>query len=586
MARATIAGLAAAKGIPASFIAKVATEDDRGVIIAYKDLDGSPARSHVRHNLESAQPSSWAKDAEKIVPFGSQLVPYYRRKNTGTLTIAEGDSDSITLWHHSIPAIGLPGVTQHGLLKLAHVDGFPEVLLALDSDKAGDAAVSPTARHLRAIGYAGRIRRLDPAPHKDLNAMHLALNGTFDDEWGQRVAVAPDVEIPTAIAATSSAPSDFMLAYDFAAQTENDVSYLVEEMLPAAGTFTIIAKPKVGKSTLGLGLSIAVARGADFLGRATRQGPVLYVALEGSAGEWKRVLRALGVQPGDAFRFFHGKRPEAVGPWLRAAIEKYHPALIVFDTLQRLVKVKDMSDYAALSNATDDLLELARSSGAPLGFLHHGGKSEKSDPIDSPLGSTAIGGSVDALLYLKRGPTHRTLQTVQRDGHDLPETIISMDADTHHVSLGGTKIEADERETGQAIIAYLKGMKEPVDEATIHENVEGRRATKMAALRALADKDEVTRSGAGRKGDPYKYGACDSKEKPHSENAGTLVPTIGAVPEKQKPEMAEKPRQIEVYSGSRDFADFDQPGTTIAGPGTTFSKIGENVDGSAEVIDL
>jgi hypothetical protein len=102
----------------------------------------------------------------------------------------------MTCWLHNIPAIGLPGATNHALIKREHVDGFPEVLVALDSDKAGEDAVIPTARHLRAIGYEGRIRRMNPAPYKDLNAMHLALNGTFDDEWDRCATGATDVTIP------------------------------------------------------------------------------------------------------------------------------------------------------------------------------------------------------------------------------------------------------------------------------------------------------------------------------------------------------------------------------------------------------
>jgi len=193
MAKATIAALAQAKGIPANFLAKVATDDERGVVYSYKALDGSRARSHVRHKLESSQPSTWAKDGDKIVPFGSQLVGHYRSKAVPALTIAEGDTDTVTAWLHKIPAIGLPGASMHSLLTLAHVEGFPEALLALDSDTPGESAVSAVARHLRSIGYAGRIRRLSPAPHKDLNEMHLALNSNFDNEWARRVAEASEI---------------------------------------------------------------------------------------------------------------------------------------------------------------------------------------------------------------------------------------------------------------------------------------------------------------------------------------------------------------------------------------------------------
>lgn len=234
-----------------------------------------------------------------------------------------------------------------------------------------------------------------------------------------------------------SPASDFMLAHTFANMQVDELPQLVEGLIPAGGTVAIVAKPKCGKSTFALNLGFAVARGGPILDRATRQGPVLYVALEGSESEWRRLLRAMGVAPEDEFFFYHGRRPEDVGPWLREAVAKYRPVLIIFDTLQRLVRVKDMSDYAALSNGTDELIELARTSQATLAYLHHGGKSEKADPVDSPLGSTAIAGSVDTLIYMKRGTAHRTIQTVQRSGEDMPETVLEMDPRTFLVTASG-----------------------------------------------------------------------------------------------------------------------------------------------------
>ena len=51
---------------------------------------------------------------------------------------------------------------------------------------------------------------------------------------------------------------------------------------------------------------------------------------------------------------------------------------------------------------------------------------------------------------------------------------------------------------------YLKGQPEPLDESTLHEAVKGRKATKERALRRLVAEGQVTRTGAGRRGDPYR----------------------------------------------------------------------------------
>ena len=177
MARATIATFAAAKGFDVEFLRRVGvTECERGLRFRYRDLDGSPARTHVRPKLESSHPSTWENDAERIVAYGSHLIRRFREAGA-SLAICEGESDALSLWYHQRPAIALPGTTMHALLTLAHVEGFLEVLLAFDNDEAGERAVPVVAAHLRSLGYTVRIRRLNLAPYKDVSDLNLATRG-------------------------------------------------------------------------------------------------------------------------------------------------------------------------------------------------------------------------------------------------------------------------------------------------------------------------------------------------------------------------------------------------------------------------
>jgi hypothetical protein len=177
MARATITAFAAAKGFDIEFLRRVGvTECERGLRFRYRDLDGSPARTHVRPKIESSHPSTWEKDAEKIVAYGSHLIRRFRDKSA-SLAICEGESDALSLWYRQWPAIALPGTTMHALLTLAHVEGFGDLLIAFDNDEAGERAVPVVAAHLRSIGYIGRIRRVNLAPYKDVSELHLAMGG-------------------------------------------------------------------------------------------------------------------------------------------------------------------------------------------------------------------------------------------------------------------------------------------------------------------------------------------------------------------------------------------------------------------------
>ena len=52
---------------------------------------------------------------------------------------------------------------------------------------------------------------------------------------------------------------------------------------------------------------------------------------------------------------------------------------------------------------------------------------------------------------------------------------------------------------------FLKACSEPPPEAAIMQEVEGRTRVKKAALRVLVAAGKVSRSGSGKRGDPYLY---------------------------------------------------------------------------------
>ena len=150
--------------------------------------------------------------------------------------------------------------------------------------------------------------------------------------------------------------------------------------------------------------------------------------------------------------------PEAAMLSLVELVEKKHPALVVIDPLIRLVRVRDEKAYAEVYSALAPLIDSARATGTHILLTHHSGKALKSDAIDSPLGSTAIGGAVSTLIVLKRTESYRSIQTVQRIGPDFPETVLVFDEETRQVSIGGTKAEADRGEVEEEIVEYLENL--------------------------------------------------------------------------------------------------------------------------------
>jgi hypothetical protein len=340
---------------------------------------------------------------------------------------------------------------------------------------------------------------------------------------------------------------------DLLHEPEETTAWLVDGRLPTGGLSLLAGKPKAGKSTLARCLALAVARGEAWLGWPTVKGPVFYLALEEKRAEVRRHFQAMGATEEDV-RVFAAPSPEDGLPQLRDAAAQEKPALIIVDPLLRFVRLRDANDYAAVTQALEPLLTLARDTDAHLLAVHHLGKVNR-DGGDGIIGSTAFFAAVDTALLLRWSEQYRTLSTIQRYGDNLEEITLTLDPVTRWVSAGPSRREADQAKMADSILEYLAGQSEPVEESAIDEAVEGRKAVKVKVLRALLAERQVVRTGAGRRGDPYRYARAGGR----SADSSSLVPSYIREPGNQKPEIAETPRQDDLYSRSRENAPAPGP---------------------------
>ncbi len=319
------------------------------------------------------------------------------------------------------------------------------------------------------------------------------------------VVTAADLEAQHEPEPRSAEGFKLTLLGDLLAEPEEETTWLLDGILPAAGVALLAGKPKAGKSTLARCLALAVARGESFLNRITVRGAVLYLALEEKRSEVKKHFEALGATGEEEILIHAEHAPAGALAAAREAIRQHKPVLVIVDPLLKFARVKDANDYAQVTAALEPLLVMARGSGAHLLLVYHAGKGEKADSVDAALGSTAFAGAVDTLLVLKRSERYRTLQTVQRYGQDLPETLLEFDAERRAVGIGAEKSEAEVIRIGEAILEYLAGCASEPTEPEICEGVEGKAAVKRAALRELVSGGRVTRTGGGKRGDPFRY---------------------------------------------------------------------------------
>ncbi|MEW6110070.1 MAG: AAA family ATPase [Nitrospirota bacterium] len=306
------------------------------------------------------------------------------------------------------------------------------------------------------------------------------------------------------------------------------------------------AKPKVGKSTLARDLCLAIASGKFFLERAVTKGPVIYLALEEKRGEIRRHFKDMGAKGDEPIFIYSGRVPSDAIEQVTEAARQVKPVLVIIDPLFRFTKVRDTSAYAEITTALEPLLLLSRETGTHVLCIHHISKGN-SQGGDSLLGSTAIFGSVDTLILLKRHDSYRTIQSIQRYGTDLSETILNFDSDQRTVTVGKSKQDTDLDSLMEALLDYLSSSGEPLTEAVINEEVEGRTFLKRKALRELVAEGTIIRTGKGGKSDPFTY-SC------------SLVPIYIQGTTKQESENNPEPNTDANYSCSRNPDEKEIPG--------------------------
>lgn len=459
-----------------------------------------------------------------------------------TIFVTEGEQDSARLWD-----LGLPSTTSVGGAGKWHDEyggqvkaaGCKHVVVLPDNDPPGTAHGRDVARSCAAAGLAVKLIPLPDLPPKGdisdwLNAGHTK------DELLAIVQSAPMFDSTRPVSAAQ--PIELTSLADLLSEADAQVEYLVEDRIPAGSVVLFVAPPKVGKSTAARALALAVARREPWLGWKTSFGSVWLLVFEDKRSAVKAHFRRMGATGTEPIRLFIDEAPADLMPKLQALAEQERPDLIIVDTLARLIRAKDFNDYAEITQRFEPLLKLSRSTGATLLLLHHGSAHAHRDGLDAVLGSTAISGSVDNILLLRRDGQARIMSSVQRIGPDLEPTIITLDSESGRLERLGTKRDADDRELGERMLDALRAEPEPITEAQLQTRVEGRRVDQIRVLRRLLGIGQVERCGTGGRGNPYRYAVAGNLG-----NVGNL---------------------IRIDSRSRDSArsaaGADHPGTRIA----------------------
>lgn len=227
--------------------------------------------------------------------------------------------------------------------------------------------------------------------------------------------VAPHLEaIASDTAAIANREIELLSIADLA--TLPEPSWLVEDLLPAAGFSVLFGPSGTGKSFLALDWSLCVAAGLQWYGQDVNRGGVVYIAAEGVAGLYRRIsawLHARHQDAPDTIRFLGSainflepvqlqRAKTAIGQLDQA------PALIVVDTMARSMTGGDENaarDVGQFIHAVD---QLRAAHGAAALIVHHTGKDGEDE-----RGSSALRAAADAMLALKPDGASLRLDSVK-----------------------------------------------------------------------------------------------------------------------------------------------------------------------------
>jgi hypothetical protein len=279
----------------------------------------------------------------------------------------------------------------------------------------------------------------------------------------------------------------------------------------APKTLTLLAgKPKLGKSTLACAIAQAVDLGADqFLGKPVRGGRVVYLSEE-SAGTLAPKL------PAGALRILTRDLAWPRPQWpalITAAVteaERVEGVLLVVDTFSfwGTLPAEREKDAGAMQAAMEPLL-LATRNGLAVLLVHHTRKGGGQDG-EAVRGSSALAGAVDIVLELERDenapPGQREVKAGSRYLRTPGALVVDYAKTTGSWSVIGESADRDggrDVANRRAILTALDAGTLSREEISEQTDLDWRQLS--GPLAELITAHLVARTGAGKRGNPYRY---------------------------------------------------------------------------------
>jgi hypothetical protein len=263
-------------------------------------------------------------------------------------------------------------------------------------------------------------------------------------------------------------------------EQSHSVPWLVKHVMPAESIGMLYGGSGTFKSFIALDASLHIAHGLPWLGRRTKQGPVLYIAAEGGSGLWPRIVawhRARRLQWSDTpFHVIPAALDLTSDAWRvveSAQTRGVAPTLVVVDTLSQTYNGEENSANEVAAYFREIGSRFRQLWGCAVLILHHSGHSA----TERPRGSSAMRANLDFMFGVFRDE-NEMLATMtcakQKDGEAFKDVTFSVS--THELG----KDEDGDRVT--SLVARHLSTVEDVQEAMEAEGKAGRRGHNQMLL--------------------------------------------------------------------------------------------------------
>jgi hypothetical protein len=308
------------------------------------------------------------------------------------------------------------------------------------------------------------------------------------------------------------------------------IRYLVEGYV-AEGATLLAGAPKIGKSWMALNIAHAVATGRPVFGSVpTRQGDVLYIALEDNPRRLQRRQTTMGAQPTPHLQFhtrwmmLEEGAIEAMDAWIARSA---NPVLIVVDVLAKVRAQSRGNDqaYEADYYALSGMQSLASARNIAILIVHHTRKADADDPFDTVSGTRGLTGAADAVLVLRRDFANKraTLYGRGRDIAEIETPMVFEGATGRWRALDAAEAAARSPEREAVIKVLMDAGGKQLSPQQVAEAVGTDSAKARKLLFRMASIGDVQRSGRGL----YRWGAGnDGNEGTNGEEKTDLLDLV------------------------------------------------------------